>query len=300
MKFNAARYAIVYAVMTGHYKKLWLPVYMCPSVYAALDRYKVEYSQYHIDKNFMPILQDISDDECILIVNYYGIQPKRFYGQMAKKYKNIIFDNTQCFFASPYMREGVYNVYSPRKFVGVSDGAYLIAKKLERSMHLERDYSARRALFLAMSIETGTNENYEEYIEAERDITDVGMKAMSKYTERLLCNIDYIHIKKIRKENFDFLHEKLGKINLLNDFEQEINPMVYPLLFRNNSDKVRKYLVDNHLYVPQWWKQILQSDNSNDVERELSHSIFPLPIDQRYSQYDMDCIVEIVLKACQV
>ena len=42
--------------------------------------------------------------------------------------KNLIIDNAQAFFAKPLL--GIDTFYSPRKFVGVSDGGILATKKI--------------------------------------------------------------------------------------------------------------------------------------------------------------------------
>lgn len=113
------------------------------------------------------------------------------------------------------------------------------------------DISCFRAIFLFKSIELGTNEAYEDNLHNEEELENAGMKAMSMLTRRILRSADYDEIAGKRVANFKELHAVLGKFNELDLSCYKEIPMVYPLL----TDRVdRGYLVDNKVYVPQWWK----------------------------------------------
>ena len=55
-------------------------------------------------------------------------------------------------------------------------------------------------------------------------------------------------------------------------------------------------LIENKIYIPQWWKYILSMGVSNNFERKLSKYLLPLPIDQRYNDIDMEFIANIIIK----
>ncbi len=290
---NSARNAIAVAVEDGEYDKVWLPVYTCESVYTVLRKEGISISTYNINEKLEPLISRIDEKDCIVITNYFGIKNHNFYEEMCNRYNNIIFDNTQSFFAVPILKEHVYNVYSPRKFVGVSDGAYLISKSPRRKKVLVSDYSAERAAYLLKSLEQGTNYSYNEYLRGEEELSSSGIRLMSKLTHMLLSNVRYDIVSMKRKENFKKAHELLGGINELKfDFDDEICPMVYPLVVENGMD-YRKYLVSNKIYVPQWWKWVLDIEQSNDVEKKLSNYLYPIPIDQRYD-------VNVIEKICKI
>ncbi len=249
---------------------------------------------YNIDENFEPLLDEIGTTECILIPNYYGVQTDLFYEKMMDRYERIIFDNTQGFFCRPIMRKGVYNVYSPRKFFGVSDGAYLIGQ-LVGDNNLYEDESSERSHYLLDAIERGTNAVYAEYLENEQKITNSGMRKMSNLTHTLLKGIDYERIKAIRKNNYLYLHSILREKNKLQLPDEADSAMVYPFLCDDQENKFRKYLIENKIYVPQWWKWVLEQSNATSWEKKLSGELCPLPIDQRYTIKDMKNIADIVL-----
>lgn len=291
LRLNSGRTAISVALNLSSAKKVYIPVYNCISVENELKKRSIAYEFYNIDRDFLPVNVSLEKDEYLLYINYFGITPKECIEQIKKTYVNVIFDNTQAFFARPVL--DCYNCYSCRKFIGVSDGSYLIKKDIDASkLSLKKDYSYKRAEYLLKCIDCGTNAAYSEHLLCEDDIAQ-DILEMSNLTRYILSSIDYEAVKYKRLANFNYTHKILCNINELNIHLEEQIPMVYPLLIKNSN--LRKILVDNKIYVPQWWKWIINSDISNDWEKYLSEFLIPIPIDQRYNQSDMDYILKIIL-----
>ncbi len=294
IRMNAARYAIVYSVKEGGFSKVFLPIYMCESVKETLEKYNIGYSFYNINKELEPTIESIDENECIMICNYFGLKNKQFYEKYINKFKNIIFDNTQCFYQKPFIKDGIYNVYSPRKFFGVPDGAYLIKrniKKINLDISVSSDYSS----FLLKSIEDGTNSGYKEYLDSESRIAAEGMKGMSKLTLNILSSINYDYVKQCRSENFKVLSNLLRQSNsLFVNYDADLYPMVYSYL--TDKEELRTKLINNKVYIPQWWKWVLKTQEANDFEKRLSQFLLPLPIDHRYNSGDMEYIAKLLLE----
>lgn len=304
-RLNAARYAIYHIIKSKKFEYIYLPYYLCKTVYDVIRNLDQKCRFYSIDENFEPILFAIDEKDAIIIVNYFGIKGKSFYKKMIQKYQNVIFDNTQAFFAEPILKPGIYNVYSPRKFVGVADGSYLISTDKDVMLeNLQLDRSADRVFQLFSAIEDGTNEHYKESLEAEEDITASGIRQMSLLTQTILSNIDYKRVKEARRCNYLFLKNKLDQFNVLTNISKikEQTPMVYPLLLRNGSG-IRERLIKEKIYVPQWWKWILEkpicSTEITEFEKKLAENLIPLPIDQRYDCDDMNIISECIFNILQ-
>lgn len=206
---------------------------------------------------------------------------------------NIIYDNTQSFFKKPIINKNIYNAYSPRKFFGVPDGAYLITSNNNKVYEeYDIDVSYERSLFLLKSLELGTNNAYKDNLNNEDNI-GLDIKTMSKLTSSILSSIDYDYVIKKRRDNFQYLHSKLKGINELNlDLNDDV-PTKYPLLIKN--DKLRETLIKNHIYVPCWWKHCLEEVKQDTLEYKLSKYLLPLPIDQRYEKKDMDEMIKIII-----
>ncbi len=293
LRLNCGRTAIITAIKDGQFSKVYLPLYLCESVGKALDREGISYSLYNISGDFLPVNMNIKEDEAIVIVNYFGIIPEIKMESFVKRYKNVIFDNTQAFFNKPICE--AYNVYSCRKFFGVCDGAYLIKQHLDK-INYPIDSSGNRSIYLLNSIENGTNFNYADSLKNEEYLCNVPMMQMSRLTRKILMSINYDIVKKVRKENFNYLHDKLSLYNELDDttFFQTSSPMIYPFMFSKKN--IREKLVkEKRIYISQFWKWVISDSYANDFERNVSKNIYALPIDQRYGREEMDYLANIIL-----
>ncbi|MBR7038512.1 MAG: hypothetical protein IKI21_04620 [Oscillospiraceae bacterium] len=302
-RYNAARYAIVTAVQDSGCRRVYVPHYLCASVYQALDRYAIDYEKYHLADDLSPALSTIEEDAVIVITNYFGVLPHSFFREQAARFPHVIFDHTQGFFTAPTLQDGVYDVYSPRKFVGVCDGAYLVTRGPIRQPPLPKDCSAARAAYLLHTLEDGTNANYAASLASEDALTQAGMKEMSDVTQSLLSIAPYDRIRQRRKANFAAAHAQLASHNALRCLcdaaltDDDVTPMVYPLLLPVDGGAMRRRLVSQRIYVPQWWRAVLEEGQANAWEAHLSEDLIPLPIDQRYDEEDIRTICAVVLSA---
>lgn len=294
-RLNSGRSAIVLAIKNSNAKKVYVPLYTCDSVKTAIMNagYKIEY--YHIDCDFFPQVVEVKNDEILLWVNYFGIWGDTIANVIVKEYKNVIIDNTQAFFCKPNKK--AYNAYSCRKFIGVSDGAYLISKdRIDDTIEL--DVSNERTLFLFKSFEEGANCAYAISKKNEEILNDSDIKNMSVLTQRILCNVSYENIIERRTENYNYLHDRLKNINILNcNMSDGAVPMVYPFVLK--SDVMRDYLIKERVFVPTWWRSVMHS-NPNTFEETLVKYLFPIPIDQRYCLDDMEQIAKIILMGVEL
>ena len=291
IRLNAARYGIALAAKMSDAGRIWVPIYTCNTVPDTLDREEIAYSQYNLDENMEPDLQEIGKNDCIVITNFFGQKRRAFYEKMIRQYRRVIFDNTHSFFSEPVLADGVIYVYSPRKFIGVADGAYLIGKELD-NVDLIQDESGSRSLFFFFFLENGTNGSYQDYLGAMDELINSGIRGMSPLTRAILRSADYPEIMAQRKKNYAVLARRFEGINEYRAGPDDESPIAYPLVIRNSS--IREKLIRNRIYVPQWWKAILQEAKANDLEKTLSEFLLPLPIDQRYSEEDMEHMASVI------
>lgn len=288
IRVNCGRSAIYCALLEAKPSKVYLPYYNCEFVKEPFEKLGIPYCYYNIDRDFMPIGIELLPNEYILWVNYFGTQHIDKAIKIVERFKNVILDNTQAFYAKPIKE--VYNIYSCRKFFGVSDGAYVIKNNIVKP-HLQQDESYKKIEFILKCIERGTDAGYKDYIENE-DILATNILKMSKLTQRILESIDYEYIQKKRYDNFKWIHELLKDINQLDVDMSTRTPMVYPLVIKNGG--LRNHLIENKIYVPQWWKHVMDKTDSQSFDYYLSKYLIPLPIDQRYSKKDMEYIANVV------
>jgi hypothetical protein len=120
---------------------------------------------------------------------------------------------------------------------------------------------------------------------------------MSNITKKMLQSMDYDTTARKRIENFNFLNKELSEFNLLKFSEITEPPLHYPLLLDINCDKIRSKLIENHIYCPKYWENILEWIPIKDcLEEKLVNNMIHFPIDQRYNLNDMEYLVKTYKK----
>ncbi|MFX1385153.1 MAG: hypothetical protein ACFFBP_22265 [Promethearchaeota archaeon] len=287
LKLNSGRNALLYILKTIKPSKLLIPYYICNSVLEPIEKLRINYEFYLINDKFEPIItSSLGDTDYLLYVNYYGINDV-IVNDLTKKFDNLIIDNSQAFFSRP---KKFPTFYSPRKFFGVPDGAYLYINKFLNE-NLEQSTSYERCSHLLKRLDLDLQEIYDDYENAEKLFSNEPLRLMSKLTKNILSSINYKEAKSIREKNFKFLHNRLKKYNELKINSTQLNgPMKYPLLIKR--DNIKQFLIENRIYISTYWLEVLERVEKNSFEYELTKYLLPLPIDQRYDLSDMNLIVE--------
>jgi hypothetical protein len=292
IRLNSGRNALEYILRSRGYKKAYLPYYTCYVILEPINKLKLEYEFYHINEHLEPMFNysRVGVDESFIYTNYFGIK-----SQVVKKLSsicpNLIIDNSQAFFEKPII--DVDTFYSPRKFFGLPDGAYLYAEKY-LNIKLSRDNSVARFKHLIKRIDEGPEQGYPDFKANDDALKEQPIKRMSSLTQALLCNIDYDKVIKTRKQNFQFLHEHLYESNQL-ELPEDKNfvPMVFPYLSANGINLKQK-LIQKGVFVATYWPNVLNDSKKGEFEYYLAEQNVCLPIDQRYGIKEMKNIIKIL------
>lgn len=285
---NCGRNALAYLIEANNIKKIWLPYFLCDSVKSVCRKYDVQIKQYHITYSFLPAEIEHEKEDWIYLVNYYGQLSDQVILEYKSRYKNIILDNAQNYFAQPL--KDVNTLYTCRKYFGVSDGAFLYTNtKIERE--LEYDESFEHMRHILGRYERTASEFYATSVENNKRFSNEPIKKMSHLTNNLLHAIDYSFVEDRRKSNFSILDSRLGEINQLNlQRNIEVNTFMYPFMI-DNAALIRKILQKQGIYIPTLWPNVLQEVPETWKEWKMAQNILPLPIDQRYNKNDMRDLV---------
>jgi len=292
IRLNTGRNAFEYVLRAKAYQKAYLPYYTCDVMLQPIQKLNIEFEFYSIDEFFQPIFDFtiIKDDEVFVYNNYFGICDNQV-NKVAAKCKNLIVDNSQAFYSLPL--PGVDTFYSPRKFFGIPDGAYLYTDTL-LDESFETDISYQRFEHLLGRADRSAEEFYTVFRKNEEEFSNQPIKHMSRLTQKLLSGIDYDTIAAIRRQNFDILHSHLKHSNQLKaDLEIEAVPMTYPLLV-SDGGQLREKLIQNRIYVATYWPNVLKWCDEKLLENKLTKEIVFLPIDQRYDEVEMKSIIEVI------
>ena len=292
LRLNSARAGIYHAVRLYDCKRIYMPWYQCPTVSDFLTRKGIEIEYYSIDKLFEPHGVNQKTDSAFLVVNYFGVLSEEKIKTIRNRFRNVIVDNSAAFYMPPL--NGTICVYSARKFFGVPDGCYVAGENVHKfSDEYSVDYSSDTAAFLLKRIEHGSTAVYVERMKNEARIDASDIKIMSGLSQSLLCGIDYKGIAQKRKVNFEYAHSLYKDINLIDptQFLSSDNvPMVYPLVVEDRM--LMEKLREKKIYTGRWWNSVLKNVPEDSFEAFLSSYMLPIPIDQRYSEKEIEYVFE--------
>lgn len=277
---NTGRNALAVLIRCKGIKRLYIPEYLCDSVYKVCVRENCEYEFYKVTRDFQPEFnKSLAHDEWVYVVNYYGQVTNE--KELKKKYARMIYDNVQAFFQKPI--KGIDTIYSCRKFFGVPDGAYLAS---DVNIHLPADVSKDRMVHILGRFEACASDYYNDFTANDVSFYDLEPKAMSKLTHNILRAVNYEEVKKRRESNFAFYHERLKDKNPIS-LKCPVGPYMYPF-YSENGKELKKKLQQKKIYIPTLWPDAVQFGG---LAREYSENILPLPCDQRYTAEDLKHIV---------
>lgn len=291
-RYQSARSAFLALLRVGKPRRVWMPRYLCDSMFAALREAGVEQVPYSINQQFEVASEiDLQAGDWFYYVNYFAVRSD-YVTRLLTQFNpgQVVLDHCQAFFAAPLPCLAV--IYSPRKFFGVPDGG-LIVTALPLEVPGVQDRLSRQRVEaqlerLAESPESG----YQSYVRSESSLADLEPRRMSLLTSRILASVDFASAQGRRNDNFRHLHERLGHLNRLYLDPVRIDgPMCYPLLI--DAEGLRAFLIASRVFVATYWPDVLEHAASDSDEARLVRQILPLPCDQRYDERDMSRIVAL-------
>ena len=98
---NSGRFCLEYVLRCKHYKKVYVPYFICDSAVEPIKKLGIPYEFYHINKDYR-IIDEIrlNDGEALLYANYWGLQDA-YCQHLASIYgQRLILDYTQAFYLS--------------------------------------------------------------------------------------------------------------------------------------------------------------------------------------------------------
>jgi hypothetical protein len=297
LTYNSARFAFEALLRQRRPRRVHLPDYTCSTMHEAAQRSGVEVVRYAVDEQLQPVaLPTLAEDECLQYVNYFGLKDAYIRESLVPVLGGqLILDYAQALFSDA--PEGVATLYSPRKFVGVPDGGWLLnAAQLPQ---LPPGSAEGRMRALTGRLNGEPEPFYATFIEVETTIRDEGIQGMSVATRRLLDGLDYVAIVQRRQGNFANLRTRLHAVNGFKGFDGVLSPMVYPLLLDSaeQASQVRSALQRQRIYVATYWRELLADPSLGSAARRWTECMLPLLIDQRYDDGDMERVASAVLQA---
>jgi hypothetical protein len=291
LSLNTGRNALEYILTAKKYEKIYIPYYTCDVILEPIKKLNIAFEFYSIDLNFEVQFEfkSIKVREVLLYTNYFGLKDS-YIKKLKSECGNLIIDNAQSFFSKPLV--GLDTFYSPRKFFGLPDGAYLYTDKLlETTPGI--DISYHRFEHLLKRLDESAEMGYPDFKKNDAGLCNQPILKMSNLTKNLLQNIDYKAISKKRVDNYNYLSSALLKINKIKiELNNKMVPMVYP--FYSNNSNLKALLLQNKIYTANYWPNVLEWVAKDSIENDYTRNIVHLPIDQRITKTDLNKIIKII------
>ena len=284
LALNCGRNCLDYLIRARGIRRIWLPGLLCGSIGRVCEKNGVEVLRYHIREDYLFGAVPLQKGDWLYVADLCGQIPRAAVRGIVAKYKNVIFDEAQAYFAPPV--EGADTIYTCRKFFGVPDGAFLYTDA-RCDEEFPRDESIARMQRL---LAAGQGNSPASAVEDDELFNSEPTKWMSSFTSDLLHSIDYDAVKNQRTANFAALSMSLGPVNKLKPQRAE-GAFAYPL-WLDNGDEVRKMLAEKKIYIPLFWPNVLTDSDASSLEKELALNVLPVPCDQRYGPREMKVFVQ--------
>lgn len=291
---NCGRGCLSYLIELRGIRSIWLPDFMCDSVYERFEQENVIIKSYPISSLLAPDYSKISlsPNDWLYLNDYYGTLSEADVSHaLSISGGRLIVDETQGYFREPW--RDADTIYTCRKWFGVPDGGYVYTKdKRQLDRPLPKDVSYNRMIYVLGRFEETASEFYALSQENNNLFSRQPAKAMSKITSNLLKAIDYEKVQSVRFHNWEVLSHGLHSSNKLNLGKPTSAPFMYPL-YLDNADGIREKLAQKKIYIPTLWPNVAEKNDGTQA-CDFARNILPLPVDQRYGAEEMEMILEAV------
>ena len=298
-------------IATRGAKSAYLPAYLCDSMVQPFKDHNIDIHYYKVwFQNGRFVYEYETDHGCdiVLIMSYFGLDTKNELDAIRELKKNgaiIIEDLTHSLLCKEaYSAHSDYYVCALRKCLEIPTGGW-VGKK-DGTLHI-KPYKESDPL-----VETKIRGMYEkyDYITGKTDTKQVfwdDQSQLEEYLDRvdhmlkidstslgLLNSMDVCSIAAKRKKNAEVLWNALkdldGSVLQLPELDLAGDvPLFIPVFLENAlRNSLRKYLIENSVYCPVHWPEVVGAPVSVAGE-ELS-----LICDQRYGESDMMVIASLV------
>lgn len=293
LRFQSSRAAFLALLRTLRPAAVWMPWYICDAMLEPLHMAGIPIKRYRLDAELRVQSVALAQGEWLVYVNYFGLCEHQV-DEVLDRFprERVVIDNAQALFAQP--RDCLATLYSPRKFVGVPDGGYLITQQSIDMPGAIDQASVKRCAHLLNRLAQDAEAGYADYASAEESLKQQEPLQMSVLTQRILASIDYEAVRAKRIENFAFLHEKLQRHNRFTfHYRHDAVPLCYP--YFDAPQGLREELRAQRIYTPGYWPDVPTAEGVPAFERDLPESTLFLPCDQRLGREDLAPIVQRLL-----
>ncbi len=278
------------------YKKIYIPIYNCPSTYRVVKKYFKIIIFYDLNKKLNPKLKKISENSVFIIVNYFGLtnrikNSKKIYiiEDLTHSVLNKIeFRKNHTYFAS-FRKIGVFN------FGGWSSLSF--NHNLKSNIPYMEEYRKKKFNYLRKKNISNIEEKNLLKLLKREDKKLISSKAcINKADIKSITNKSESEIRIIRNKNYNYLKRKLKNQYFSLPLKNSDTPLFFILKFSNIKirNNFRNILKKNKIFCPIFWEINNKKLKSFTHSKFLSQNTLAVPIDHRMKMSDTKYVVEII------
>jgi hypothetical protein len=302
--FGNARSGLVWLVRTRQCECLWVPAYICSDVTEALDAAHIKVSFYAVTRLLEPeadAFKDVRPGDAVLTVSYWGKPQPNWVGDELARCGAVHIDDRAQTTPAPWTSPAAWEIYSPRKWVGVFDGGVVVYRgdnpppppRLEsRQSRKQLEHAIMPSLLRFEMRPQLPHSVYESYQRAEAAM-DETTGPMSKTARCLLERIPLEPLCRKRRKNYTILHRMLARYCLWEDIPCTWTPLGFPLVCEQ-PERVADRLHARNLFVPRHWKSLPSPVEDFPHAHYLSRRLLTIPCDQRMSAETTASVAQLV------
>jgi hypothetical protein len=299
--FVNARSAVAAVVELTAAERVWVPSYLCDSLYIAVSRPGVQVRFYPVGPGLRLVqstwVDEVLHGDLVVVIAYFGFRTNEScVASLRERGARVLEDAAQALLTEGVGTGADFVVYSPRKFLGVPDGGILASKAPLDTLSLPLEPPPHDWWSIALSAVTlrreydriGGDRRWVDLFQQSETEAPIGPYAMSELSRNLLLNgFDYPEIARKRVENYRVLSERLAELAIFPELPDSAVPLGFPIRLPNR-DRVRLRLFREEIYPPVHWRLEGIVPTEYHESHRLADEIMTLPCDQRYDSADME------------
>jgi len=302
-------------------RRVLLPAYTCQTVIDPFVENGWSCAFYGVDLNLHIDLDSLLStgrafDPNLVVVHPYcgmGLTDRELdaLAQLKQPGRLFVEDLTQCIFSAE--TNGVFDYYtgSLRKWMAMPDGAFLSTDRpcggLDDEMPAEEHAAYVSVELAAMRLRGEYYASSDEEVKTVSRHVDKAAQAlicdtrtphaMSRYAQSVLAQADFGEIISRRRANYTYFFEHLhtsAATPVCRDLSRVTSaPLYFPILAADRT-RVHRALIAENVYAPILWPVLDSRVFVTEDVRTVYDRLLALPIDQRYSESDMERICSVL------
>jgi hypothetical protein len=301
LRFVNARSALLTLLTALKPSRVWLPSFLCDALIPPIDVARIPISFYNPGDTLQPEQCDnnipFEQGHLLLQIHYFGFPPPDALAERARASGAWVLDDAaQALLSQKVGHSADFTLTSPRKFVGLPDGATL--EGLSRLDLPPPGLASPPVDWCALAVSAATgrttfdqggdDRTWFQQFQLLEDSQPLGAFAMSDVSSALLDTaFDWKTIASRRRENYLRLLTRLGSLALFPTLPDSVVPLGFPLRLASR-DEVRAKLIARGFFPPVHWPVPGRVPADFTGSRRLATQIMTLPCDQRYGATEME------------